>query len=97
MPVSIRQVINTVAAEFSITRDELCGDSRCAKIAHPRALAIMLARDLTGASYPQIGRAFNRHHSSCVSAVRRAHNLIDAFPHYYDKIEAVKQALKNQL
>jgi chromosomal replication initiator protein len=94
---TVRQIQSAVAIAFGITKAELTGNSRCYRLTHPRALAIMLAKELTGASYPQLGRAFDgRHHSTVMHAHKRAHNLIDAFPHYYDKVQAVKQLLQIQ-
>lgn len=51
---------------------------------------MQLARELTGISYPRLGKKFGgRDHSTIHSAQARAHNLIDAIPAYFDKREAV--------
>jgi chromosomal replication initiation ATPase DnaA len=68
----------------------LTGDSREAKFAQPRALAIALVREFTAASYPLIGREFGgRHHSTVMNAIRRWHNLVDAEPVLSDREKAV--------
>jgi hypothetical protein len=36
-----------------------------------------------------VGQAFRRHYSTIISAERRAHDLIDAFPRYFDRREAI--------
>jgi hypothetical protein len=36
-----------------------------------------------------LGRALHRDHSTCVSAVRHAHNLLDAFPELFDRRAAI--------
>jgi chromosomal replication initiation ATPase DnaA len=56
-------------------------------------IAYRLARELTKASYPAIGKAFARHHTTIMSGVARSHNLIDLIPEYLDKIEAAKRRL----
>jgi chromosomal replication initiator protein len=83
-----------VAEEFGITVAELVGRSREAKYAHPRAIAMQLALELTKASFQAIPREFDcRHHSTIHSAIGRSHNLIDSFPEYRDRREAVKRVL----
>jgi chromosomal replication initiator protein len=81
---TINQVISAVADEFGITAADITGRCREPKFAHPRILAMQLARELTKASYPELGRAFRRDHSTVMSAQSRAHNLMVAFPEYFD-------------
>jgi chromosomal replication initiation ATPase DnaA len=53
---------------------------------------VQLARELTGASLARIGRELNRHHTTIHSMERRAHDLIDLYPHYNDARErAIKR------
>lgn len=42
----------------------------------PRQIAYYLGREITGLSYPQIGRYFNRHHTTVMAGVRRIRGLI---------------------
>jgi chromosomal replication initiator protein len=55
---------------FGLRRDDLIARCRTKKVAFPRQLAMYLARELTGTSLPQIGRAFNRDHATVVHACR---------------------------
>ena len=93
MPVTINDIQRAICAEFSITSDELLGTCRVARIAHPRAIAVQLCRKFTKASFPMLGRAFRRHHSTCVVLARRAHDLIDFNPALFDKRQAVLRRL----
>jgi chromosomal replication initiation ATPase DnaA len=54
---------------------------------------MQLARELTSASYTVIARSFERHLSTVLSTVPRAHNLIDQFPEYFDKRQRVVKRL----
>jgi chromosomal replication initiator protein len=75
---------------FGITKRDLVGNSRKARIAHPRCLAMALAKELTKSSYALIGREFGgRHHSTSLSNIRRAYVLMDSFPHYVDRRQAI--------
>jgi chromosomal replication initiation ATPase DnaA len=92
--VTIIQIKSAVCTEFGLTCAELVGRSREAKFQHPRVLAMQLARELTNASFPVIANAFGgRHHSTIMSSVARAHNLIDAFPEYLDRRNAILRSL----
>lgn len=94
MSVTIADIKKAICAEFGITCEELIGPCRKAKFMHPRVLAYRLAREMTKASYPAIGKAFLRHHSTVLSGIARSHNLVDAYPEYFDRIEAVKLRLQ---
>jgi chromosomal replication initiation ATPase DnaA len=48
-----------------------------------------LARELTKASFPVIGRAFGRDHSTAMHAVDRSPELLEKFPEYVAKRAAV--------
>jgi chromosomal replication initiator protein len=68
---SIADVQEAVAAHFGLTTQELVSASRVSRLAWPRQLAIHLARDLTGASTPTIGKAFGRNHATVLHACKR--------------------------
>ncbi|MEX2174498.1 MAG: helix-turn-helix domain-containing protein [Pirellulaceae bacterium] len=67
-----RQTTAAVARHFEITVTELKGKSRQRRIAEARGLAMTLCRELTGASYAQIGRHFgNRDHTTVLHACKK--------------------------
>jgi chromosomal replication initiator protein len=69
---SIVDVQKAVAAHFGLTTEELTSASRVSRLAWPRQVAIHLARDLTGASLPTIGKAFGgRNHATVLHACKR--------------------------
>jgi chromosomal replication initiator protein len=71
-PPSIDDVQEAVAAHFGLTTKELTSASRVSRLAWPRQVAIHLARDLTGASLPTIGKAFGgRNHATVLHACKR--------------------------
>ncbi len=71
-PPSIAEVQAVVAAHFKLSVDELNSPSRASAVAWPRQVAIHLARDLTGASLPAIGKAFGgRNHATVLHACKR--------------------------
>ena len=60
-----------VARYFHLTVDELRGERRVKHVAHARQVAMYLARNLTKASFPEIGKKFNRDHSTVISSVEK--------------------------
>lgn len=69
----VADVIDTACAIWGITRDELIGHDRHSKFMLPRHAAIVVARRVTGFSFPDLGRRFGgRDHTSIIHAVRRA-------------------------
>jgi chromosomal replication initiator protein len=71
-PPTIAEIQQTVADRFGLTVEQLVSSSRAAQVNWPRQLAIQLARDLTGASLPAIGREFGgRNHATVLHACKR--------------------------
>jgi chromosomal replication initiator protein len=71
-PPSITDVQRAVAEHFGLTTEELTSASRVSRLAWPRQVAIHLARDLTDASLPTIGKAFGgRNHATVLHACKR--------------------------
>ncbi len=68
----VEEIQERVARAFGISRAELVGSSRAATPLRARQVAILLTRELTGLSLPQIGRLYGgRDHSTVLNALRR--------------------------
>jgi chromosomal replication initiator protein len=71
-PPTVSGIQTAVAAHFGISVPTLVSPSRVVKVAWPRQIAMHLARALTDASLPAIGKAFGgRSHATVVHACRR--------------------------
>lgn len=74
----IEMIQHEVADYFEVKFQELKGLRRNRWYARPRMIAMYLARKLTHASYPVIGKWFGgRHHSTVIHAVRKIERLYD--------------------
>ena len=62
-------IMQSVCRYFGITLDELLSKSRTKPIVYPRQIAMYLARTHTSLSYPDLGRAFKRDHSTIMNGV----------------------------
>ncbi len=93
-PPSITDVQKAVAAHFGLTTDELTSASRVSRLAWPRQVAIHLARDLTGASLPTIGKAFGgRNHATVLHACKRVSERMKNDQQAVDVIGELAQAV----
>ena len=72
------QIQREVARYYKLAVDELRGERRIKHISHARQVAMYLVRTMTQASLPEIGKKFNKDHSTVLTSVR--------------KIEALKQS-----
>ncbi len=71
-PTAIEQIQELVASSFGISRAELVGTSRAATPLRARQVAILLTRESTDLSLPQIGRLYGgRDHSTVLNSLRR--------------------------
>lgn len=77
-----KQILAAVARQFQLPQAELKGSSRKQAIVQARGLAMHLCRQLTNASYAEIGRWFGkRDHTTVMNACRRTESLLEADPH----------------
>lgn len=67
----ILKIKNFVKAKTGVTRKEMSGQSRRQKVVFARHVAMYLCRKYTTHSYPEIGRAFSKDHSSAIHAVQK--------------------------
>jgi len=68
--VRVADVIRAVCDVTGYSAAELLGDCRSRELMTPRHVAISVAKEVTGRSFPEIGRHFKRDHSSVFHAVR---------------------------
>ncbi len=74
---SVAQIQRLVADAFALSTDELLSESRATRVVWPRQLAMYLAREHTGETYPALGRAFgNRNHTTIINACQRVDKRI---------------------
>jgi chromosomal replication initiator protein len=100
--ITIRNIQDAVCREFGIGRVDLVSDCRFVNLVKARHVAMLLARELTDQTLPQIGRAFNRNHSSVSYGIDRARRRIAAGERYGEAslaeyVEAVKANLMGDI
>jgi chromosomal replication initiator protein len=68
---AVAHIKATVARELDLEPAHLSGSGRNPRIVQARHIAIYLCRQLTDASLSQLGRSFERDHSTVLSSIRR--------------------------
>ncbi len=75
-PITVDAVQKLVAQHFAVRIADLKGQRRHKGIARPRMIAMYLCRELTGASFPEIGLRFGgKDHSTVINACKRMSSI----------------------
>ena len=73
---TIKAIQDAVADLFGLSVGELRTESRSRDVALPRQIAMYLAKQLTDASLPEIGRQFGgKHQTSVMHSIAKIHQL----------------------
>ncbi len=76
-PVQLGDIERAVCSVMGLDRDKLQSPQKSKSVAHPRMLAMYLARKHTRAGLSEIGDHFGRTHTTVVSAEKRVRGWLD--------------------
>ncbi|MCU4589648.1 chromosomal replication initiator protein DnaA [Acinetobacter ursingii] len=94
--ISVENIQRVVSEYFRIPLKELIGPKRTRIYARPRQLAMGLARELTGDSFPEIGMAFGgRDHSTVMHACEKVQSLKDEDPIFNEDYKNLLRLLQS--
>ncbi|MGB1698770.1 MAG: chromosomal replication initiator protein DnaA, partial [Nannocystaceae bacterium] len=92
--VTVESIQKAVAQYFTVKVADLKGSRRHRAISRPRMIAMYLSRELTGASFPEIGMRFGgKDHSTVINACKR----ISALEHEDTDTETALTSLRARL
>ena len=75
-PITIEMIQKFVADHYSLRITDLKARNNSTAVAFPRQIAMYLAKTLTRASLPEIGRSFGgKHHSTVIHSVRKIETM----------------------
>ena len=70
--ITIDSIIRAVAEHFNLHPSQIKQKSNAQQIAYPRQITMYLAKELTSASLPEIGRAFaGKHHTTVLHSIQK--------------------------
>ena len=92
--LTIEEIQKTVAAHFNIKVSDLKSPKRLKALVLPRQIAMYLSRNLTSASYPEIGERFGgKDHSTIIHAIKKIEKMIEDDFQLRSTITTLKNAL----
>ncbi len=91
---TIDEIQKKVAEYFNISVKEMQSSRRARTVARPRQIAMYLAKQLTSRSLPEIGRKFDRDHTTVMHAVRKVEELIVEDVSLAENVEALRRMLE---
>lgn len=94
-PISIPDIERVVADRYKLKGALLRSKKRNKDIAHARHVAMYLARTLTNASLPQIGKSFgDRDHTSVLHACNKIKGMVEADWRFKEEVEQLIRTLQ---
>ncbi len=92
--ITVEMIQKTVADHFRIKVSELKSDKRIKTLVVPRQIAIFICRELTKASYPEIGEKFGgKDHSTIIHSVKKIEKQMAADADFKGTVEDIKKRL----
>ncbi len=85
--LTVSYIVGIVAEHYTITSTAIYSKNKEAKIAYPRHIAIYLCKKYLTLSYVEIGKAFNRDHSTIMSSCKRIEKDIKEDPVFASTID----------
>jgi chromosomal replication initiator protein len=92
--VSIEDIQEVVGAKYHVKIGDLKSRRRSKTLVHPRQIAMYLCRELTDASFPEIGRHFGgKDHTTIIHACRQIAKAKEADTTLHTTLEGLKEQI----
>ena len=94
--ISVENIQKTVADYYKIKVADMYSKKRPTSIARPRQIAMYLAKSLTAASLPQIGRELgNKNHATVIYAIKSVQKNIEKDVVFAHEIKGLEDAIRS--
>jgi chromosomal replication initiator protein len=93
--VTLDNIKRTVASYYNIRLTDISSPRRTRSLARPRQVAMALAKELTQHSYPEIGAAFDKDHTTVMHACRKIAELREVDERLREDFENLQRTLTN--
>lgn len=90
---TIEDAITAGADAFGLTSDDVLGRAQPQRIVRARHAIVFCAREVLSESFPRIGKALGRDHTTVMSSYRRAQALIERDKAFQEGVRRIKEAL----
>ncbi|MFC2174153.1 chromosomal replication initiator protein DnaA [Acidobacteriota bacterium] len=93
--ITIENIQGIVSDFYGITVSDLKDKNNSQSVAFPRQIAMYLCKELTGASYPTIGKAFGgKHHTTVIHSVKKIEQHIKADEEFHKLINNLTDSIQ---
>jgi len=93
--LTVEEILKKVSAHFNVKISDIKSARRHKAIVLPRQVAMYLSRQLTSASYPEIGDKFGgKDHSTIIHAINKIEKLIEEDYNLRNNLETLKKILE---
>ncbi len=93
-PISIESIQKAISEEHNITLEELTGTKRTKHLVLARQIAMFLAKELTNASFPEIGKAFGgKDHTTVMYSCTKIEGQMNSSQNLRKSVEDMKAKL----
>lgn len=94
--ITIEDIQRIISEEYGITVEELKSKQRSERFAFPRQIAIYISCEISGLSLPEIGKQFNKDHSTVIHARDKIRQILNSDPFFSEKINNLINRIKNK-
>ncbi len=92
--LTVEDIQKEVETFFKIKHSDLVGKSRTRNVAYARHIAIYLCRTLLDLPFGEVGKRFNRDHSTVMHSVATVENMMKNSREVQEELEALKQIIR---
>ena len=93
--VTLDSIISKTAQFYNLKTTDLLSKKRTRHIARARQMAMKLAYELTGNSYPQIGHAFDVDHTTVMYACKKIVSLMSDDPALKEEYQLLSRKINH--
>lgn len=93
--ISINKIKKVVCKRYKVSLEDLNSKKKNYSIAWPRQVAMYLATELTSLSLPEIGREFNRDHTTVIHAKEKVKEEIETNTFFIPEINLLRELIKD--
>ena len=83
----LTHIVHKIMEDYDLNVEELRGDQRTKQVTEPRWVMWKLIRKNSGLSYGEIGRLFNKDHSTVMNGIKKApQDIVDEYQKIFNEI-----------
>lgn len=95
-PITIRKIIESVSSSYNVSVDDIYSSRQDAEISHARQVAMYVVRQITDTSLKNIGKEFDKDHSTVLYSCNKIKKLISTNDMENKKIENIIKNLSTK-